>query len=133
LNHSEEVAFYNGHSWEKSKINSKFIDLYKHILHVLYRRFLFGPRKEEYLKSIGSDESKITKDYVRNTSLLINLAKAIGRIVVSYKDVQSLAGYTTLVYEMKEVLDDLEQGKYKRAMVKNEEGKQGEPGAVVNA
>jgi hypothetical protein len=35
---------------------------------------------------------------------------------------------------MKEVLDDLEQGKYKRAMVKNnEEGKQGEPGAVVNA
>jgi ATP-binding cassette, subfamily D (ALD), member 3 len=148
LNHSEEVAFYNGHSWEKSKINSKFIDLYKHILHVLYRRFLmgiydsmlvkygafmvgyailgllvFGPRKEEYLKSIGSDESKITKDYVRNTSLLINLAKAIGRIVVSYKDVQSLAGYTTLVYEMKEVLDDLEQGKYKRAMVKNEEGK----------
>ena len=133
LNHSEEVAFYNGHIWEKSKINNKFIDLYKHILYVLYRRFLmgiydsmlvkygafmvgyailglpvFGPRKEEYLKSIGSDESQITKDYVRNTSLLINLAKAIGRIVVSYKDVQSLAGYTTLVYEMKEVLDDLE-------------------------
>jgi ATP-binding cassette subfamily D (ALD) protein 3 len=82
LNHSEEVAFYNGHIWEKSKINNKFIDLYKHILYVLYRRFLmgiydsmlvkygafmvgyailglpvFGPRKEEYLKSIGSDES----------------------------------------------------------------------------
>ena len=67
---------------------------------------------------IGDDTSKITKDYVRNSSLLINLAKAIGRIVVSYKDVQSLAGYTTLIYEMKEVLDDLEQGKYKRSMVK---------------
>jgi len=46
------------------------------------------------------------------------LAKAIGRIVVSYKDVQSLAGYTTLIFEMKEVLDDLEIGKYKRIMVK---------------
>ena len=79
---------------------------------------VFGPRRHEYLASIGDDTSKITKDYVRNSSLLINLAKAIGRIVVSYKDVQSLAGYTTLIYEMKEVLDDLEQGKYKRNMVK---------------
>jgi ATP-binding cassette, subfamily D (ALD), member 3 len=120
------------------------MELYKHILFVLNRRFwmgiydsmlvkygafvvgyailglpVFGPKKEEYLASIGSDESKITKDYVRNTSLLINLAKAIGRIVVSYKDVQNLAGYTTLVYEMKEVLDDLDKGKYKRMMVKN--------------
>jgi len=47
------------------------------------------------------------------------LAKAIGRIVVSYKDVQNLAGYTTLIYEMKEVLDDLESGRYKRIMVKS--------------
>jgi len=56
---------------------------------------------------------------VRNSSLLINLAKAIGRIVVSYKDVQNLAGYTALIYEIKEVLDDLEMGRYKRIMVKN--------------
>ena len=145
INHAEEVAFYNGAKWEKSKINAKFFDLYKHILYVLYRRFLmgiydsmlvkygalfvgyailglpvFGPRKDTYLKTV-TDEAKITKDYVRNSSLLINLAKAIGRIVVSYKEVQSLAGYTTLVYEMKEVLDDLEHGKYKRMMVKDKE------------
>ena len=69
------------------------------------------------MKEIGNDPSKITKDYVRNSSLLINLAKAIGRIVVSYKDVQNLAGYTTLIYEMKEVLDDLESGHYKRVQV----------------
>lgn len=94
---------------------------------------VFGPRKEEYLKSIGSDESKITKDYVRNTSLLINLAKAIGRIVVSYKDVQNLAGYTTLIYEMKEVLDDLDQGKYKRMMVNQSEENKGAEGSVPNA
>lgn len=158
LGHCEEIAFYNGPNWERMKIDNKFMELYRHILYVLYRRFLmgiydsmlvkygafvvgyailglpvFGPRKEEYLKSIGSDESKITKDYVRNTSLLINLAKAIGRIVVSYKDVQALAGYTSLIYEMKEVLDDLEMGKYKRAMVtqSGEEGKALEAGAVA--
>jgi hypothetical protein len=61
---------------------------------------------------------------VRNSSLLINLAKAIGRLVVSYKEIQSLAGYTTLIYEMKEVLDDLDRGHYKRGMVTSNQTRQ---------
>lgn len=48
---------------------------------------VFGPGKEEYLRKINNDPTQITKDYVRNSSLFINLAKAIGRIVVSYKDI----------------------------------------------
>lgn len=47
---------------------------------------VFGPGSEAYLKKRG-DQAQITKDYVRNSSLLINLAKAIGRLVVSYKEV----------------------------------------------
>ena len=72
---------------------------------------------------------------MRNSSLLINLAKAIGRIVVSYKDIQNLAGYTTLIYELQEVLTDLESGHYKRIQVKNnalnqiEEDKEDEDGS----
>lgn len=46
---------------------------------------VFGPNKEQYIKNIGADSSAITRDYIRNSSLLINLAKAIGRIVISYK------------------------------------------------
>jgi ATP-binding cassette subfamily D (ALD) protein 3 len=48
---------------------------------------VFGPGKEKYLKAVGNDTGRITKDYIRNSSLLINLAKAIGRIVVSYKEI----------------------------------------------
>lgn len=48
---------------------------------------VFGPNKEEYLRKIGNDKSAITRDYVSNSSLLINLAKAIGRLVVSYKEI----------------------------------------------
>ena len=48
---------------------------------------VFGPNSGEYLKKFGNDQAQITKDYVRNSSLLINLAKAIGRLVVSYKEV----------------------------------------------
>lgn len=47
---------------------------------------VFGPGSEEYLRTRG-DQAQITKDYVRNSSLLINLAKAIGRLVVSYKEI----------------------------------------------
>ena len=68
---------------------------------------VFGPNSEKYLAERGDNQATITKDYVRNSSLLINLAKAIGRLVVSYKEVQSLAGYTSLINEMDEVLRDL--------------------------
>ena len=67
-----------------------------------------------YFKRVGDDPVKISKDYIRNTSLLINLAKAVGRLVVSYKEAQNLAGYTSLVYEMEVVFDDLDHNKYKR-------------------
>jgi ATP-binding cassette subfamily D (ALD) protein 3 len=70
---------------------------------------------------MGTDPSKITRDYVRNSSLLINLSKAIGKIVISYKEVQNLAGYTSLVYEVKQVLDDLDNDTYTRTMVEGSE------------
>lgn len=49
---------------------------------------VFGPGSQEYLKKVASDPSAITKDYIRNSSLLISLAKAIGRLVISYKEIQ---------------------------------------------
>ena len=78
---------------------------------------VFGPGSQEYLARVGTDASAITRDYVRNSSLLINLAKAIGRLVISYKEIQHLAGFTTLVYEMKVVLEDLEKGQFVRTQI----------------
>ena len=125
------------------------MQLYNHISYVLVKKFymgifdsmlvkygavligytvvglpVFGPNSAKYLAERGDNQAMITKDYVRNSSLLINLAKAIGRLVVSYKEVQQLAGYTTLIHEMDEVLSDLGEGKYRRIMVANttEEG-----------
>jgi ATP-binding cassette subfamily D (ALD) protein 3 len=54
---------------------------------------------------------------------LINLAKAIGKLVISYKDIQHLAGYTILVSEVGEVLTDLNRGRYIRKLVNSEEAK----------
>jgi len=35
----------------------------------------------------GMSITELTGNYIRNGSLMINLTKAIGRIVISYKDV----------------------------------------------
>ena len=78
---------------------------------------VFGKKSLKYTKDSGKDASNITKDYVRNSSLLINLAKAIGRIVVSYKDLQNLAGYTFLVQKLDTVVEDINKGNYVRTQV----------------
>lgn len=148
LNHSEEIAFYNGSKWEKKRINESYDELHQHIEKVMKARFymgifdsmitkygavlvgytilglpVFGRNKEEYLQMVANDPSQITRDYIRNSAMLISLAKAIGRIVVSYKEVQNLAGYTSLVYELEEVLTDLGNGKYKRTIVSGKDKK----------
>eukprot|EP00753_Platysulcus_tardus_P013953 PLAT3937.2.p1 GENE.PLAT3937.2~~PLAT3937.2.p1 ORF type:complete len:529 (+),score=283.26 PLAT3937.2:72-1589(+) len=142
LTYCEEISFYGGNRWERKYIMSSFSRLLQHVNAVLYKRLfmgvfdgflvkygavmvgytvvglpVFGPDREAYLASIGDDPSAITRDYVRNSSLLINLARAIGRIVTSYKETQRLAGYTSLVFELKQVLDDLAADRYERQMV----------------
>lgn len=73
----------------------------------------------QYLKKNSEEASNLTRDYIKNSSLLINLSKAIGRILVSYKDIQNLAGYTYLIYDMEEVLNDLQTGNYIRKTVES--------------
>lgn len=46
---------------------------------------VFGSKSDQYMDKVGSDASLMTRDYIRNSSLLINLAKAIGKLVISYK------------------------------------------------
>jgi len=112
VHHSEEIAFYKGNEWEHERIKSSFRKLINHTESINKKRLLmgtfdslltkygavmigytvvglpvFGPGSKDYLLKNGSDPSIITRDYVRNSSLLINLAKAIGRLVISYKEI----------------------------------------------
>ena len=114
---------------------------------------VFGPGAAVYNAAVASDPAQITRDYVRNSGLLMsadlthsthpltptepthtcsplpsphppsplplpsNFSQAIGRIVTSYKELQRLAGFTSLVSELEEVLDDLNGGRYERTML----------------
>lgn len=145
LSHSEEIAFYNGGGWEIKRISTTFKKLFDHCYDIMKKQFwmgifdsmlvkygsyyggylvlgmpVFGRNNEKYMKETKGDKSKMTGDYVRNTSLLINLSKAIGKMIISYKELQSLAGYTSLMDELDEVLNDLKEGKYQRTMINPE-------------
>lgn len=37
----------------------------------------------------------LAKNYMKSSNYLLDLASAIGRIVISYKGIQNLAGYTS--------------------------------------
>lgn len=143
LNHSEEIAFYNGNDWELSKLTDTFKRLTKHINNVIIKKFFMGifdsmlvkfgativgtvilgmpvfmNRFERYnQKNRNQNTAEITKDYIQNSSLLQNLAKAIGKVIVSYKDLQNLSGYTYLVNELSEVVSDVSTGHYKRQQI----------------
>jgi ATP-binding cassette subfamily D (ALD) protein 3 len=147
IQHSEEIAFLRGGKFELQKMKEKFANLlglyrYTNKLKFLMGIFdsilvkygayniglsilsfpVFGPGKEKYLLRVANDPSKIMRDYEQNSGLLINLAKAVGKIVISYKDVQNLAGITSRVAKLNEVIDDLNiKKRYSRKIVDNKD------------
>jgi ATP-binding cassette subfamily D (ALD) protein 3 len=51
--------------------------------------------------------------------MMVKLAEAIGRLVLSGRDMTRLAGFTARVTDLMKVLKDLNQGHYVRTMVGN--------------
>ena len=139
---SQEIAFLNGARWEKQSLKNKFKFLYDNSKDILLKRLYLGVfdslmvrygatlvgyfvlASPSFANFEGAQKSMndLTSDYIRNGSLMINLAKSIGRIVISYKDLQSISGYTVLINEIKTVLDDLNKDKYVRTQLSSKEG-----------
>ena len=142
ISHSEEIAFYGGYRWEKSRIEESLHRMIHHDKSVVYQNLfmgaldfffvrysttligftivalpIFGPESGKYMSKVGRDRSSIASDFVRNTSLLVSLGKAIGKLLLSYKEMQNLAGYTNLISEIIKVMDDLKKSRYYRKVV----------------
>ena len=80
-----------------------------------------------------SSAAEITKDYIQNSGLLLNFAKAIGKIILSYKDLQNLAGYTSIVNELSQVIDDVHNGKSERKQLNEDIIKKYLPGVTEDS
>lgn len=142
VSYSEEIAFYRGNVWLKNKISQDFSKIVRHLKEIVFKRFLigsfdsvfvkygatiiayavlslpvFGSQRKTYLLQIKKDPALIARDYIRNSTLLINLAKAIGRLASSYKKLHSFATSTSMIVTTGVVLDDMTNGKFVKTLL----------------
>ena len=81
---------------------------------------VFGSDSHKYISQTGGNPTKIIKDYESNSGLLVNFAKAIGTISISYKKIQELAGACQRVSLLLDVSEDLQERKiYQRHLIAN--------------
>jgi len=139
ITNSEEIAFYQGNHKEKQVVNSTFNRMVKLLKKSMQFRFFMGivdTMIAKYLATIvgfyvvsrpfldpastrhlGFSKDEIMQDYYKSGRMLMNLATAVGRLVLAGRELTRLAGFTVRVTELMDVLDDLNNGKYVRTMV----------------
>lgn len=66
----------------------------------------------------GNDSQRLTYYYTYGR-MLLKLAEALGRLVLAGRELSRLAGFTTRMTELTNVLKDLNKGNYERSMVSN--------------
>jgi ATP-binding cassette subfamily D (ALD) long-chain fatty acid import protein len=61
-----------------------------------------------------------TESFVTNRRLLLSSSDAFGRVMFSYKEITELAGYTSRVATLLDVMDDIKAGHFETTMVSDE-------------
>uniref|UniRef100_A0A667HC36 ATP binding cassette subfamily D member 3 n=1 Tax=Lynx canadensis TaxID=61383 RepID=A0A667HC36_LYNCA len=143
ITNSEEIAFYNGNKREKQTIHSVFRKLVEHLHNFILFRFSMGFIDSiiaKYLatvvgylvvsrpfldlshpRHVKSTHSELLEDYYQSGRMLLRMSQALGRIVLAGREMTRLAGFTARITELMQVLKDLNQGKYERTMVSQQE------------
>ncbi|KAL2147019.1 hypothetical protein VTI28DRAFT_1315 [Corynascus sepedonium] len=138
IDHSEEVALYAGHEAEKDTLDKGYFTLIKHINYLLRRRFYHGFMEDYVVKYIWgalglvlcsvpvfvklpgqvvSNMGDRTESFVTNRRMLLGASDAFGRLMFSYKEIMELAGYTSRVSSLLDVMHDVQAGKFSKKLV----------------
>lgn len=152
ITHSEEIAFYNGNVREKATLLSSYNKLLNHLKKFLKFRVLMGIVDNlvaKYFASVvgfwavslpfmsrshslsSSKQGERSRLYYTYGRMLVKLAEAIGRLVLAGRELTRLAGFTARVTQLRQVLDELNQGRYERTMVVGAENLQANGGKFI--
>ncbi|CEG49463.1 atp-binding cassette sub-family d member 3 [Plasmopara halstedii] len=140
ITHSEEIAFYNGNIREKRILDQSFdklIDVVRSsqqfrfsisvIDNIVAKYFAtlvgYAVLSKPYLDSsnkrlLNTSYAERMQDYFRSGKMLMKMSEAMGRLVLSGRELTRLAGFTARVTELIDVLKDLDRGEYQRTMLK---------------
>ncbi|KAK0747694.1 ABC transporter transmembrane region 2-domain-containing protein [Apiosordaria backusii] len=138
IDHSEEVALYAGHEAEKDTLDKGYFTLIKHVNYILRRRFYHGFMEDFVIKyfwgalglllcsvpvfvklpgQVAMNMGDRTETFVTNRRMLLSASDAFGRIMFSYREIMELAGYTSRVSSLLEVMDDIQAGHFEKKLV----------------
>ena len=139
IDYSEEIALYGGHEAEKDGLDKGYFTLIKHVNRILRRRFYHGFMEDFVIKYFwgalglilcsvpvffkvpGQDVMKVatdhTESFVTNRRILLSSSDAFGRIMFSYKEITELAGYTSRVAGLLDVMDEVSAGRFEKKLV----------------
>ncbi|KAI9737259.1 MAG: hypothetical protein M1818_005792 [Claussenomyces sp. TS43310] len=139
IDYSEEVALYHGHEAEKDTLDKSYFTLIKHVNFILRRRFYHGIMEDFVIKyfwgalglilcsvpiffklphAIGaSSMGDRTESFVTNRRMLLSSSDAFGRVMFSYREISELAGYTSRVAGLLDVMDDIQAGNFAKKLV----------------
>ncbi|KAF5616258.1 ATP-binding protein cassette subfamily D (ALD) member 2 [Fusarium sp. NRRL 52700] len=138
IDYSEEVALYGGHNAEKDTLDKGYFTLIKHVNYILRRRFYHGFMEDFVIKyfwgalglmlcsvpvfvkmpgHIAMNMGDRTEAFVTNRRMLLSASDAFGRIMFSYREVMELAGYTSRVATLLDVMDDVQSGHFEKKLV----------------
>lgn len=147
ITHAEEIAFYGGNEKEKLLANESFDKIVTQVRRVFFLKFFNGIFDSIFVKYLATilayyllarpvfnakyatslmggaakDPTQLMEEYSRNSSYLVNLSQAVGRVILAGRDLTRFAGYTHRVAELFGVLEEVNQGIYRRTMVTTEE------------
>ncbi|KAG8669581.1 ATP-binding cassette long-chain fatty acid transporter pxa2 [Fusarium poae] len=138
IDYSEEVALYGGHNAEKDTLDKGYFTLIKHVNYILRRRFYHGFMEDFVIKyfwgalglmlcsvpvfikmpgHIAMNMGDRTEAFVTNRRMLLSASDAFGRIMFSYREVMELAGYTSRVATLLDVMSDVQAGHFEKKLV----------------
>nr|OQO27154.1 hypothetical protein B0A51_05149 [Rachicladosporium sp. CCFEE 5018]OQO28596.1 hypothetical protein B0A51_05415 [Rachicladosporium sp. CCFEE 5018] len=139
IDYSEEIALLAGHEAEKDTLDKGYFTLIKHVNRILRRKFYHGVMEDFVVKyfwgalglllcsipvffqvpgaTVGVGGKDRTESFITSRRLLLASSDAFGRLMFSYKEVSQLAGYTSRVSTLLEVLKDLQRGHFEKQLV----------------
>jgi len=140
IDYSEEIALLNGQEAEKDTLDKGYFTLIKHVNRILRRKFYHGVMEDFVVKyfwgalglllcsipvffqvpgqiKAGGAGRDRTESFITSRRLLVQSSDAFGRLMFSYKEVSQLAGYTSRVSTLLEVLADIQRGHFEKALV----------------
>lgn len=141
IDYSEEIALYNGHEAEKDTLDKGYFTLIKHVNRILKRKLAHGIMEDYIVKycwtAVGfllisvpvffnvpanagparGRNADRAEDLITLRRLLVNCSDAFGKLMFSYKDISQLAGYTSRVSTLLDVIADTERGHFEKVLV----------------